>query len=191
MNNSAETFINDVNGLASSIIMDDNLWKLFGYKKRPKRGAFFNKFINDKRLKTEMFLLREMYIICIANAISFLNNELDTKKIFVKRILDQYFSFAGIIEAFHFASEFESFNYFYKSIWDYLKANKEQYTEIFINRSQNILGNLFSSAWIVSFIQLNSVSGSIMSSLLNYLNSNHDCVLINDVVFTSEYVSSY
>lgn len=190
MNNSAETFIRDINSFASGMCLDNNIWRLFGYKKRPKRGSFFNRFINEKKLFTEKFILREIYIICIINAISFIENEIEVKDLILKRTLDQFFSYQGIIEALYFTSEFEAYNYFYKSLYDYLNSSREEYNNIFINRSQNILGNLFNSGWIVSFIRLNSVPDSAMYDLINYLKSKHEPILINDIIFNSEFIAN-
>lgn len=190
MNRSAESFVINVVGFASGMVMDNDVWRLFGYKKRPKRGNMFTKFVSEKRLIPEKFLLRELFLVCIANAIEFLNNESEDKDLILKRIIDYMLSFQDIIKAFYFTNEFEAYNYFYNSTYDYINAGIKAYNNVFARRSKDILGILFDAGWIVSFIRLNTVSFSLTRDLFKYLGENYENILDIDIVFNSEYIEN-
>lgn len=180
--NSAELFIKDVNGLASHLIVDDNTWRLFGYKKRPKRGAYFNFLVNKEKLKIEKFILRELYIICISNAVSIIENDIKTIYLIVNGIIDHYLERYSMASAFSFPSNLDAYNYFYQGVYDYFNAENKVCLEVFMDRTNNILGS-FNASWIVSFIQLCSVSMNPLSNINKHLKEKYKPVLNNDIVF--------
>ncbi len=56
----------------SSNMFDDNIWKLFGFRKCPARGKLFNYFISNQRLAIEEFIHQELFaltLIDIAQAV--------------------------------------------------------------------------------------------------------------------------
>ena len=56
-------------GLAIHTVMDDHWWKEFGFSKRPKRGRFFDKFINKDQLAIETFLVRELTLVSMIDLV--------------------------------------------------------------------------------------------------------------------------
>lgn len=38
------------------IMREDQIWRMFGFNKAPKRGNFFNKFISEENLRQEGFI---------------------------------------------------------------------------------------------------------------------------------------
>jgi hypothetical protein len=63
------TDVNDVVEALSTVVahvmVDDTLWRVFGYKSRPKRGAFFRRFVDKQKLEIEDFILRELLVLAL------------------------------------------------------------------------------------------------------------------------------
>ncbi|MEK7761207.1 MAG: hypothetical protein AAB433_06485 [Nitrospirota bacterium] len=55
--------VNDISlylsALACSAAIKEELWRSFGYKRRPRHGKFFLRFLNKEKLAVENFILRE------------------------------------------------------------------------------------------------------------------------------------
>ncbi|MGL5084190.1 MAG: hypothetical protein ACRC68_00440 [Clostridium sp.] len=57
-----ESLVSIVFDLASGYSLDDENWKIFRYKGRPKRGSFFNVFVK-KKYSDKNNLYSENYIV--------------------------------------------------------------------------------------------------------------------------------
>lgn len=63
------TDINQIAYLATGWIgqplLEDNIWKSFGFRSRPKRGKFFDFLVSKKKLGIEKFLVKEMLALSL------------------------------------------------------------------------------------------------------------------------------
>jgi hypothetical protein len=48
-------------------VLDDQMWRNFGFKGRPRRGSFWDRFIDKDRLTVERFLVREFTVVALAS----------------------------------------------------------------------------------------------------------------------------
>jgi len=82
-------------GFALRSILDNEYWKLFGYKSRPKRGKLFKRFVDDKKLTKETFIEKELLILSIIDvvkAIKTSNLSEDEQIIYLTGVLSGLFS---------------------------------------------------------------------------------------------------
>jgi hypothetical protein len=54
-------------GLTGYGLLDDSVWKAFGFPKRPKRGKFFDFLVRRQKLAIERFLMNEMMALAIVD----------------------------------------------------------------------------------------------------------------------------
>lgn len=47
-------------GMCYELLLKDDIWKAFGFKRRPKRGKYFNFLVNRRRIIAEKFLIEEL-----------------------------------------------------------------------------------------------------------------------------------
>ncbi|MFA5348985.1 MAG: hypothetical protein WC309_01275 [Candidatus Paceibacterota bacterium] len=58
-----------LSGLIAGAIVNNEHWKIFGFKKRPKRGKIFERFINQSELIKENFLIKELFLLSTIDVI--------------------------------------------------------------------------------------------------------------------------
>lgn len=116
---SAKEFVSCLLTYSARLILDDYFWQLFGYKKTPRRGSWFNKFINRNKLNQEIFLLRELFIVSLCTSVkSFYNLSNDLQYRLLNNLLENFLHQSGIVGAFHFNTLHEAFLYFQDGIND-------------------------------------------------------------------------
>lgn len=52
-------------GAAANVVLNDWIWRAFGFKRRPNRGSFFDRFVNPQALAEERFLKQELLLITL------------------------------------------------------------------------------------------------------------------------------
>jgi len=174
---SAKEFVSCLQIYSSRLILDDYFWKIFGYKKRPQRGSWFNKFINQDKLNQEIFLRRELLIVSTCFSIkSFDNISTDFQYKILSNLLDDLLSKTGIVGAFHFNTSHEAYLYFEDGINEYLNADINHYLIPFMARGTKVLGDKFNSGWVVGIVRMQQDI-----NLPNILNDRFDMPLIDDL----------
>ncbi len=91
-----KTKLNDLvlylTGMAMRPVLDDELWKTYGYNKRPKSGSVFHKMMPDK-FELEDYITKEvltMGLIDILNAVKKSNKPSDEKLLIAFGVVDQF-----------------------------------------------------------------------------------------------------
>lgn len=121
--------------IASWFISSDDTWISYGFKKRPKRGSLYNRFINKEQLAIERFINREIFIFCIyqgAKHLSDLGYDKDLIYITFIRSMDFMISNGGFYCAFDFENNQEMYDFFSERWSQYVKGediNKYLYEE--------------------------------------------------------------
>lgn len=88
----AEDLSVQLTGLIARIIIDEWTWRAFGYKSRPRRGRFFNRFVDPEALAEERFLTQELLFVSLARVGHALGDLLDNPLMGVAvfaRVLEQ------------------------------------------------------------------------------------------------------
>jgi hypothetical protein len=175
--NSAKKFASCLLVYSLRLISDDYVWQLFGYKKRPKRGAWFNKFINQDKLNQEVFLRRELFIMCICLSVkSFYNLSNDLRRKILNNLLEILLSDNDIAGAFHFNTLHETHLYFEDGINEYLKTDITHYLIPFMARGTKFLADKFNGGWMVGIARMQQEI-----NLPQILKENFDIPLIDDI----------
>ena len=154
MNNSATAFSDQLAMLGSNVILQEIIWKQFGFNKIPKRGLFFDKFINKEDLNREYTFQREIFLVTIAygfNHLEKLDSEEHTLKIFYK-IMEKYIDVNEMYRSFHFKDNQEMYSFFSEGF-------KEYYRAYFKNNHETMSTRLFrnknhTAAWLLGTIEL-------------------------------------
>ena len=190
---SAEEFALYVASISAKVVMDNWMWRIFGYKRKPKRGSFFNKFIDQTKLIQENFILRELFICNVATAVISLPNtcSIALQSKIASRAIDIIFSHDGMLESFNFNSIHEALLYFGSNISDYLCTEYENYSDVFIKHAKNVMGNSINSFWTIGAGLLFSNSGSQVKYCSIIIKDNFIQPLNDDITSFNNQVSKY
>ncbi|WP_348624806.1 hypothetical protein ABFT51_09095 [Paenibacillus peoriae] len=142
--------------ISGKMVLDDWMWKAFGYNKRPKRGAFFTKFISRSRLVRETFLIREIFIACCSSGLIALSTKVDTDMIskIIGLILDTLLNVDGVTAAFRFNSRREAENYILEGFNEYMKEDIGNFNTVLFDRAQIFTEDYINKGWLVSAARL-------------------------------------
>lgn len=179
ISNSGEALATTISQLAAEFCMDDNSWRMLGFKKRPTRGSFFTSFVKKDVLTKEKFVLRELFASCIVDCINAVANKyaLEYRLKIAARVIEKILLTDGCIKAFYFDTYHESSLYFANCLKDYF--NQEKISVVFITHATNILEKSFNPVWLVNIAQI--ISGDTLFSLKIYLNEHLTHPLIDDI----------
>lgn len=147
-------FISELTGISAKMVLDDWTWKAFGYKIRPKRGAKFNRFVNQKKLMNETFLVREIFISCFASGIIAIEFDSNITEKILEFMLEQFLNTEGIVKALRFDSKREAKNYLLEGIKEYVVIDLESFVTVFFKRATDFTENTFNKGWLISASRL-------------------------------------
>lgn len=148
----------DINNLVSLLagaavhpLLQNDLWQLYGYEKRPKKGALFNKLF-PKKYELENFILKEvltMSLIDVLNGIKKSEVSLDTRLLISIGVIDQLLSAAQ--QLYSPDSFMDNLFVTYAS---FLKCDKSKLYEPSIIKAKNALDMKNFAKFMVGTIQL-------------------------------------
>src|SRR4030095_2701798 len=52
-------------GMVAGGVLNEWIWKVFGFKRRPRRGQFFDRFVDPGVLAEERFLKQELLLVAL------------------------------------------------------------------------------------------------------------------------------
>lgn len=138
-------------GLSSQMVLDNWSWKIFGFKSRPRRGAFFNRFIKKERLVKEIFLIREFFIIGCYTGVNSLPESMSMTKReeICMNVINKLLNVENILSSFDFSSKEEAKEYFLSGIKDYANSGQDNIGNVLFDRAKAQLGKYFSGGWLV------------------------------------------
>jgi len=159
-------------GLIAKTAINNNNWKLFGFKSLPKRGNFFNRFIDKSLLEKENFLLKELTllsIIDILEAIKRTNINLDYKLLLIIGVLSEVY--IPLSQMNHFKNRTDFVLFLRNGIQSY---QNETFSDSFISRVKQ------------SVDEKNSVSLIMGSVILDTYRFPRDSVLLDRTIITQQ-----
>jgi hypothetical protein len=156
MAQSASDFGDQLMSISTKTIFDDWTWKVFGYKKRPKRGAFFNRFVSEPKLIRETFLIREFFLSSCASGLVSLPRKYPKEFCLKigKYIIDSLLSVDGTVKAFRFTSQKEARDYLEEGLNNYLETEFDSFVTVFFKRAQTYTEGNFKASWLVYISRL-------------------------------------
>jgi hypothetical protein len=139
--------------LVTRTMLDDNTWRAFGFRRRPRRGAFFNRFIERRKLERETVLLRELSAASFS-AIFRWADSLDRfphGAAFLAKLLE--YCIDGITvpiwPVMRFDSRRDAIAYFSQAVIAYGNAADVDQPRIMVERLRDLLAQPFPPAWLV------------------------------------------
>ncbi|WP_340031142.1 hypothetical protein NSQ20_25545 [Paenibacillus sp. FSL K6-1122] len=156
MAQSLKAALTELIGISANIVLDDWTWRVFGYRKRPKRGAFFTKFIKKSKIIRETFLVREIFIMCSSSGIIEISKKVDDEILskVIRSMVDDLLDYDGITVAFRFNSKREAENYIIDGIYDYVNAEFEEFNSVLFKRAQVYTEKYINNGWFISASRL-------------------------------------
>lgn len=138
-------------GTAMQPLLKDDLWQCYGYRKRPKKGAIFNKMF-PKKYELENFISKEvltMSLIDVLNGIKKSKVSSDTKLLISIGVIDQFLSTTQ-----HLFSPDSFMDNLFVSYASYLKSDKSRLHEPIIVKSKDVLVKKDFAKFMVGTIKL-------------------------------------
>lgn len=144
--------------VASNLTLNKDIWQLFGYTDRPKRGSYFNKFIKHDILCKEYFILREVFCATIGCGIVCVpyDHPYNFKEIIVSKCVNYLFSMdsKGITISFGFKEPDELIEHLSEVLLDYIESDEKELSIVFNQHAMNQLGNLYDARFLVGGTRL-------------------------------------
>ena len=140
-------------GWIAKASLDDEHWKIFGFKSRPKRGRAFDKFIDKNKLAKEDFLMKELFLLStidVIQAIKSKNLSEENKLTYLIGVLSQLF--LPFSQSKIFDKNINYLNFIKNGVDDYLN---QRFIDSFILRVKRLFDN---------DIAMNIIAGGIILS---------------------------
>lgn len=156
MAQSLKAVLTELIGISANIVLDDWTWRVFGYRKRPRRGAFFTNFIKKSKIIRETFLVREIFIMCSSSGIIEISKKVDDELLskVIKSMVDNLLDYDGITVAFRFNSKREAENYIIDGIYDYVNAEFKEFNSVLLKRAQVYTEKYINNGWFIGATRL-------------------------------------
>ncbi len=157
-----------------SFMLDDLTWQLVGFRRRPRRDAWLDRFISEKKLKLENALKREFCCLGLATSARWIHSrssDIESPRFLLARILE--ISIYGNLDGsppytqsymwphFQFNDGNEAIDFFFRGIEEYIDT---KYSEVFHKRMIPNLDDSEHGAWLVHSV---SLCGGPQSPLLH------------------------
>lgn len=179
----ASEFSKELLGMISYNVYDEWTWKNFNFKKRPKRGLLFQRFVSERRQARERFIAREIAVLTISAGIQSLCSH-DSKELCRKTgelAVRRLFASKGIVGALDFFSTHEAEEFFFKGLDEYDYNGVDTYSDVFFNRAKRYTESHFDSAWLISIIRLTTDYNSSLLYMQRYIKEHYTEELVDDI----------
>ncbi|MEK4207142.1 hypothetical protein [Paenibacillus sp. FSL R10-2788] len=181
MAQSVKEFTAQLTSISAKMVLDDWTWKVFGYKKRPKRGTKFNRFVNQKKLVSETFLVREIFISCFSSGIITIQFNRNMFERILDFMLERFLNTEGIINALRFDSKREAKNYLLEGLREYAGIDLDSFVSVFIKRASDFTEDTFNKGWLVSASRLTVDKDSPWVIINNSTRENFNIKFVDDL----------
>ena len=164
------------------LVIRDDIWRFFSFKRKPSRGKFFDFFISNEKLATEKFIQEELIAINFSILFSAIySNYYDSRKNLNfsdwqnRAVTNEGKIVTGILDRIWYHRIFENLNSFLKLIEDSVRMYRIRYFEenisFFIKKFSNINSNLSQEVIKLGAIFLfngSDFSGLISNKVIDY-----------------------
>ncbi|RKY10902.1 MAG: hypothetical protein DRP65_05720 [Planctomycetota bacterium] len=134
-------------------VLDDANWKPFGFRRRPRRGIFFNHFVPRKRLEKETVLVQELWGTFFAQISYWITQRRDFS--FQVEFLARLFEFclgddaSPLWPSIRFTSSSEAAEFLRDAHRDYFLAAPSDHASVFIKRCGDRLAQDLPKVWML------------------------------------------
>ena len=159
--------------LIMQCVLEKEHWQAFGYRKRPRRGKYFDVFISAKKLELETVLLREFWAASFSRVFCWTLNQrqFQYRIEFIARLID--FCIDGISRplwsSFSFTTVDDAIIFLVDSCQDYGNIDLKEHVKVFLKRCRSHLSQDLPVQWRIGsaylFINPNTLLCRIIPSL--------------------------
>lgn len=159
MNNpwTAEELALKIAATSTKIALHDEVWRGFGYPRRPKRGAIFNKLIrliDEQKIDREEFLVRDITAICVATLAKGLGGRGVAPAELAARVIELVMDYDGVAGAYGFDSPSEGARHLATAVGEYIKAGRDGKPATLVSRAASRFGDMPEAEWLAGGIRL-------------------------------------
>lgn len=150
--------------IVASAVLEDDHWRVFGYKRRPRRGAFFLRWVPAPKLELETTLLQEQWAAAVATIVWWgaERPHFSNRVAFMAKLVE--YCLDGVREplwpALGFRSRNEAVSFLSTAIREYLQAARADHPAVFLRRCAAQLTQPLPPTWLVGaawlFVNSNS-----------------------------------
>lgn len=183
----------DTSAMIARSALDDRHWRVFGFKKRPRRGRLFLRFVAAPMLERETVLLRELMAADFANVFNWAIqcNDFAHRTSFLAKLLEYCVDGTGepLWPVFRFPSRRDAIDFVSHACDAYRAAEREERMHIFLKRYAEALSQPVPKEWLVGTAWLFAHPESSLLYTAQALTQagvadNPDCdIVIDDVAF--------
>ncbi len=148
------------------ITIQDSVWKSFGYKKMPDRGAWFDIFISRRKLELERILRQELWLVSFSTVFNWYLNKKNSgfRKNFTAMALEMFLGCSGgkmydVHLSLNFKTRKNLFGYIIDGSSQYSKNDFSEFGHVFISRCGEQLTQDIPAVWLFGMDSLFSNTG--------------------------------
>ena len=175
----ANDFATELAAFLARIWLDDWVWRCFGFKRMPRRGSLWNRFVDPERLSQEQFLLQETLVVLItelARALREIVPEPLNRTILAKCIellVDGERGNEEVWRSYRFASRQAAQQYIAEGIKSYRRAGRSDYSKEFVQRMTVAVNEKTRNRWIVPAAKLFTEMESPIVNFFQVVNEGY------------------
>ena len=168
-------------------ILRDEHWQAFGYPKRPRRGRFFDVFVDSDKLKQEKVLVREFWAAALARVFywALRRKEFGHRIRFIARLMSLCID--GIDEkplwpTFEFITPDDALHFLRQAWRDYGSCRESSdFSRVFLQRCISYLNQELPSTWVLGAAWLFSHANSLFMAIIPALDDTVGQNLESDI----------
>lgn len=162
--------------IVGDCILRDEHWQAFGYRRRPRRGKFFDVFVGSNKLKQEKVLVREFWAVAFGRVFywALKNKRFNHRISFIARLMSLCID--GIDEesfwpTFEFLTPGDACDFLQQACRDYGSCrDNSDFSKMFLQRCISYLNQELPSEWIFGAAWLFSHSDSMFMAIIPALD---------------------
>jgi hypothetical protein len=162
-------------GIVADTVLSNKHWQAFGYKRRPRRGRFFNGFVSAEKLERETTLLRELWAAAFGAVFVWASDEpnFPERGKFLAKLTEYCIDGLGepIWPSFRFATRSDAVGFVVQACNDYTGIYQPaERMRIFLERSGEQMSQPVPKPWVVGVAWLFAHPDSMLPNIARALH---------------------
>jgi hypothetical protein len=176
-------------------IMDEWTWQALGFRCRPKRGRFFDRFVSDEVLQKQTTVCQELLCVSVAEVAHWLCSHVGEDKAvqITARVIEMSVDGDGdpLWQVYSFSGRAQAINFVGKGVDSYLAISKSEWAKNFLQRTLHRVPERDRNTWLVGAAKLFTSFDSVFLVMPRVLDEMaggkrvEGQTSVRDVAFTS------
>lgn len=138
-------------GLVMQVALFDSHWRLFGYRRLPRRGSLFNVFVSQSKLRLETILVQELLGAGVGQLFLWARDQarFPHRDRFLARALEIFVDFFGadVWTSLRFTSRKEVITHLFGAAREYTAERADDAAHVLVARFRRRLGQEMPASW--------------------------------------------